>query len=290
MIRTSAAMQASAQLAALTQHANTTLTTSRKSDAANTGQTSFLEHLQKLSASVEAKESHRMSANETNPQTLEDSWKTTLMKWQHQPGSQMSYHVMEIPPISDANWQHNDFPYDQLFKKEINPSVFSWTPSRANPSPLDSSIQAKINSTLGKNSIIIPPKLEEKIKNDPAMAEKVMNNIESLCESHYQGYSTQIAPPGTKFYGTTIHSSVIILNEDGEVDHARFSGGGRFLGPDEHTLRQVEQEQEKKQARREETRRMMKLSEQEYIANHISQMREMQLLMPQTDVLQSVTF
>lgn len=41
-------------------------------------------------------------------------------------------------------------------------------------------MQAKIGSTLGKKAIVVPPALEEKMKNDPELAQKVMKKVESF--------------------------------------------------------------------------------------------------------------
>ena len=62
--------------------------------------------------------------------------------------------------------------------------------------------------------------------------------------------------PGTKFYGTRTYGSVIVLNEEGEVEHACVTSGGGMIGPDEHTLRQIEREQAKKRERREAAHRI----------------------------------
>ena len=58
------------------------------------------------------------------------------------------------------------------------------------------------------------------------------------------------------FYGTKTYGSVIVLNAEGEVEHACVTSGGGIIGPDEHTLRQIEREQAKKRARREAAHRL----------------------------------
>lgn len=183
-----------------------------------------------------------------------DMWKATYGKYFPQGEGQWFYHIMDASGISSEDWQHNDFPYDRLMREEPDTSVFTWRPSRANPSQLDAQVQAKTQATLGKHAIFVPPELDEKMKNDPALARKVASAVERV----YSFHRPQPFPPmpGTKFYGTKTYGSVIVLNAEGEVEHACVTSGGGMIGPDEHTLRQIEQEQAKKRARREASRRI----------------------------------
>ena len=183
-----------------------------------------------------------------------DMWKAAYGKYFPQGAGQWFYHVMDLSGISDEDWQHNDFPYDRLMRDAPDMSAVSWRPSRANPLQLDAKVQAKTQATLGKHAIFVPPELEENMKNNPALARKVVNAVEKVYSFHCP--QPFLSMPGTKFYGTKTYGSVIILNAEGEVEHACVTSGGGILGPDERTLRQIEQEQEKKQARREATHRM----------------------------------
>ncbi len=194
-------------------------------------------------------------------QSFEDMWKDSFEKWFSQRG-QFFYHVADTPKISDSTWQHNDFPFDKLTQENVDLSSFAWQPSRNNPAQLDAKVQAKTQATLGKHSIIVPPELERKMSKDPDLARKVAANIDKVYEFHRP--APQIAPPGTKFYGNKTYGSVIILNEDGEVEHSCVTSGGGILGPDEHTLRQIEQEQKKKQKRKEENLRIAGEAELKY--------------------------
>ena len=181
-------------------------------------------------------------------------WRDAYGKYFPQGAGQWFYHVMDVSGISDADWEHNDFPFDRLMREEPDASVVSWRPSRANPSQLDGMVQAKTQATLGKHAIFVPPELDEKMKNDPALARKVANAVERVYSFHR---SKPFLPmPGTKFYGTKTYGSVIVLNAEGEVEHACVTSGGGIIGPDEHTLRQIEREQAKKRARREAAHRL----------------------------------
>lgn len=165
------------------------------------------------------------------------------------------YHVMDATSISQENWLHEDFPYNGFFTDNVDVSLLSWKPTRRNPSQLAPDIQAKINTTLGNQAIIVPPALDEKMKRNPALREKVSKTIDQMYAYHL-GSGPRLALPGTKFYGTRVFSAVMILNEDGEVAHCRVSSGGGMIGPDEETLRKIEREQKSKAERKAESRRL----------------------------------
>ena len=97
----------------------------------------------------------------------------------------------------------------------------------------------------------MPPALDEKMKTDPALRKKVARNIDQILAFHVGG-APMPALPGTKRYGTKLYSAVVVLDENGEVDNCRVSGGGSIIGPDEETLRQIEREQKRKAKRKAE--------------------------------------
>ena len=165
------------------------------------------------------------------------------------------YHVLDAASIAQQNWCHEDFPFDKFFTNSVDDSALDWKPTRANPSQLAPDIQAKISGTLGKHAIVVPPALDEKMKHDPVLREKVAKNIDQTYAFHV-GAGPRLPLPGTKFYGTRVYSSVVILNEDGEVEHCRVSSGGGMIGPDEETLRQIEREQNRKAKRKAENERL----------------------------------
>ncbi len=92
----------------------------------------------------------------------------------------------------------------------------------------------------------MPPALEEKMKNDPALAQQVMAKVESFIMK-----DQATLPPGR------IYSCVVALDENGGIAHAAgSSGGGNISGPTEEELRQFEAEQAAKKKRREEYARL----------------------------------
>ena len=176
-------------------------------------------------------------------------------------------HVLDAASIAQQNWVHEDFPFDQFFADSVDDSVLDWKPARANPSQLAPDIQAKISGTLGKHAIVVPPALDEKMRHDPALREQVTKNIDQIYAFHTSG-GPRLPLPGTKFYGTRVYSSVVILNEDGEVEHCRVSSGGGMIGPDEETLRQIEREQKRKAKRKEANERLNDEAAAKYWEEH----------------------
>ncbi len=154
------------------------------------------------------------------------------------------YHVIDASNIPQSLWERNDFPFEKFFADDVDESVLNWTPAGAEP-PMDGSqVQARFNSILGQTSIVVPPELEEKMKNDPSMANKVMANINYLFA--WNGYPI----PGRE------NSALIVLDENGEVARWRLTSGGGLTGPTEEEQRQFEAEQKAKQKRREENARL----------------------------------
>lgn len=149
------------------------------------------------------------------------------------------YHVMDASKIPQGTWQRTDFPFEKFFAEKVDESVLQWTSQGAAPSMLDPKVQSRLDSVLGQHSIVVPPALEEKLKNDPALADKIMANIDYLFQ--WNGYPI----PGR------INSALIVLDENGEVARWNLiSGGGGITGPTEAEQREFELEQKAKKERR----------------------------------------
>ena len=191
-----------------------------------------------------------------------DMWQTTIKSYFGQ-SAQIFYHVMDASSISRENWTHNDFPYSKFLTNAVDESVLRWKPTRTNPSQLDFDVQSKLTATLGKHSIVIPPELEEKMQNDPNLREKVLANVEDTYKFHTQPITFHL--PGVKEYGTKIFGSVTILNADGEVENCVVTSGGTIMGPDEETLRQIEEERRKKLKRKDFNAELLEMARIEYI-------------------------
>ena len=156
-------------------------------------------------------------------QSFEEMWKSRY------PGAK--YHVMDASGISQGIWERNDFPCEKFFDDELDKSILDWQPQGKEPDMADASVQSRLDSTLGKKAIVVPPELEEKMKNDPELAEKVMGKVESFIQNHP-------TRPGR------VLSYLIALDENGDIAHFRVTGGGGHIsGPSDAELRQFEEEQ-----------------------------------------------
>jgi len=131
---------------------------------------------------------------------------------------------------------------EKFFQDDVDESVLYWSPTGAMPSATSSQVQSRWNSVSGEKSIIVPPELEEKMKNNPELAKKVMANVENFITA----YSATFVRPGR------VCSWLISLDENGEIEKYRVTGsGGNISGPTEEEQRQFEEEQAAKKKRRE---------------------------------------
>lgn len=156
------------------------------------------------------------------------------------------YHVMNGSAISQGTWDRNDFPLEKFFRDDTDTSITNWKPTGAEPEATSPQVQSRWNSTLGQKSIIVPPELEEKMKNDPELAERVMANVENFITT----YTATSVRPGR------VCSWLISLDENGEIEKYRVTGGGNISEPTEEEQRQFEAEQAAKRKRREEYARL----------------------------------
>lgn len=165
-----------------------------------------------------------------NSMTLKEMWKDRF------PG--VKYHVMDASTISKGVWERNDFPFEKFFEDDVDESVLNWKPMGKDPDMADSSVQSRLDSTLGGKAIVVPPELEEKMKNNPELAQKVMDKVDNFIKNHP-------TRPGR------VLSYLIALDENGDIAHFRVTGGGGHIsGPSEAELRQFEEEQEAKREKK----------------------------------------
>ena len=123
------------------------------------------------------------------------------------------YNVMDTSKINRGLWGRNDYPWDAYFKEPADDAVLDWKPAGAEPDMQSPQVQSKINSMAGKMSIVIPPELEEKMKNDPELAQQVMDRIDGFI---------------TKFYRPEANQGFLItFDENGEINNACIACEGR---------------------------------------------------------------
>ena len=123
------------------------------------------------------------------------------------------YHTMDASNIPQGVWDRNDFPFERFFSDNVDESILNWTPSGAEPSANSPEVLSRWSSTAGKKAIIVPPALEEKMKNDPELAKKVMADVENFIDT-YPAY------PGCSY--------LIELDKNGEISKFRVTGPMRI--------------------------------------------------------------
>ncbi len=196
---------------------------------AGSGDTGFLD-----AVSEKVAEKVTEQANATG-MSFKDMWQTRF------PGAY--YHTMDASNIPQGVWERNDFPFEKFFQNDIDESTVDWKPNGANPAMDSSGVQSRLHSIAGQKSIVVPPVLEEKMKNDPALAQQVMAKVENFIATN------QV--PGR------ICSHLIVLDENGEIARFRASShGGNLTGSSEEEIRQFEAEQAAKKKRHEEYARL----------------------------------
>ena len=69
-------------------------------------------------------------------ESFADMWKAAYGKYFPQGAGQWFYHVTDASGIPDAEWQHNDFPFDRLMREEPScVAILSHWPARSGRSP-----------------------------------------------------------------------------------------------------------------------------------------------------------
>ncbi len=201
----------------------------RKGKTTDSGGVSFLEL-----ASAKAAQ-NVTGQTSTVGMSFKDIWQTRF------PGAY--YHTMDASNIPQGVWERNDFPFEKFFQNDVDEATVNWKPNGANPAMDSSGVQSRLHSIAGQKSIVVPPELEEKMKNDSALASQVMAKVESFIATN------QV--PGR------ICSHLIVLDENGEIARFRASShGGNITGPSEEEIRQFEAEQAAKKKRSEEYARL----------------------------------
>ena len=123
------------------------------------------------------------------------------------------YNVMDTSRIDRGLWGRNDYPWDAYFSDSADESVLNWSPSGSEPDMQSPEVHAKLNSMVGKTAVVIPPELEEKMKNAPGLAEKVMERINNFLLKN--------STPGLN------EGFLMAFDENGEINHACVVGEGR---------------------------------------------------------------
>ena len=121
---------------------------------------------------------------------------------------------MDTSKIDSSLWGRNDYPWDKYFSNNADDSVLNWKPSGAEPDMQSPAVRAKMNAMLGKIAVVIPPELEEKMKNNTELAQKVMERVDSFLLSN--------STPGEN------EGFLMTFDENGEINHACVVGELKF--------------------------------------------------------------
>ncbi len=124
------------------------------------------------------------------------------------------YNVMDTSKIDGFLWGRNDYPWDKYFSNNVDDSVLNWKPSGAEPDMQSPAVRAKMNAMLGKISVVIPPALEERMKNNTELTQKVMERMDSFLLSN--------STPGEN------EGFLMTFDENGEINHACVVGELKF--------------------------------------------------------------
>ena len=168
----------------------------RKNAAGKSGGVSFAE----LAAAKAAEQS------DVSGMSFKDMWQARF------PGAY--YNVMDTSKIDGSLWGRNDYPWDKYFSNNADDSVLNWKPSGAEPDMQSPAVRAKMNAMLGKIAVVIPPELEEKMKNNTELAQKVMERVDSFLLAN--------STPGEN------EGFLMTFDENGEINHACVVGELKF--------------------------------------------------------------
>ena len=168
----------------------------RKNAAGKSGGVSFAE----LAAAKAAEQS------DVSGMSFKDMWQARF------PGAY--YNVMDTSKIDGSLWGRNDYPWDKYFSNNADDSVLNWKPSGAEPDMQSPAVRTKMNAMLGKIAVVIPPELEEKMKNNTELAQKVMERVDSFLLTN--------STPGEN------EGFLMTFDENGEINHACVVGELKF--------------------------------------------------------------
>ena len=126
------------------------------------------------------------------------------------------YNVMDTSRIDRDLWGRQDYPWNAYFSEPADESVLNWKPSGPEPDMQSPEVHAKMNSMLGKVAIVIPPELEEKMKNNPELAGQIMDRINNFI------LKNEASDPGT------LKGYVMTFDKNGEINNACVVGEGRI--------------------------------------------------------------
>lgn len=126
--------------------------------------------------------------------------------------------VYNVGDATSSAWRtRNDYPFEALFQESEKSveRIENWSPMGANPKN-----QRYIPIAPGSKAVMIHPKAQERMENNPEFAQEVMERIESWWA--YDIARNEAISPGC----TVGMSQVIAIGKDGEIANVLACGGG----------------------------------------------------------------
>ena len=126
--------------------------------------------------------------------------------------------VYNVGDATSSDWRtRNDYPFEALFQEgeKSTELIENWKPTGANPKN-----QRYLAIPPNSKAVMIHPKAQERMENDPEFAKEVMERIESWWA--YDIARNEAIAPGY----TTGMSQAIAIREDGEIANVLSCGGG----------------------------------------------------------------
>ena len=155
----------------------------------------------------------------------------------------MKIHHVDASKIAYGIWCRTDFPFEKFFDDNVDyDEVVNWKSSGAAPAMNSKECQARYQSTFGKKSVLVPPALQEKMDNAPALAQKVANTVDAFIQQ------SQMPPRAV--------SVLISLDENGEIANWTTCTEGGFMGPSEKELRMLAERKREKEEKAAEYERI----------------------------------
>ena len=125
--------------------------------------------------------------------------------------------VYNVGDATSSDWRtRNDYPFEALFQEgeKSTELIENWKPTGANPKN-----QRHLAIPPNSKAVMIHPKAQERMENDPEFAKEVMERIESWWA--YDIARNEAISPGC----TTGMSQAIAIGEDGEIANVLACGG-----------------------------------------------------------------
>ncbi|MCL1819022.1 MAG: DUF6033 family protein [Oscillospiraceae bacterium] len=148
----------------------------------------------------------------------------------------LKYHVADVSQFKYR--ERLDFPVHEFYKDTINMDYLnSWKPTVSSATGYEPNVQHSLGTIpKGLHSVLIHPKCQSKMDNDPEYAKKVVAKIKNHFETDVR-INEAINPDSVKSI-----SQAVYINEDGEIGYYHTVGDGPSAMQDEEAGGEVKRE------------------------------------------------